>query len=109
MTLETRGRITEQIFKDVLSMAETKGAAYAQQGDTLDNFKKVADATGQTMFQVWQVYFQKHILSINNAIMADPDFPVEHTEGMEGRILDAVTYLTLLQCLLTECGENRNG
>lgn len=50
------------------------------------------------------VYFGKHIDAIESAIRADPQAPVDASEGLLGRINDARVYLELLACLLTEQG-----
>ena len=84
------------------AVSESKGNAYAGSVDVLDNFKRNAIALGLTPYQIWAVYFNKHIDSINNAIKANPASPKDMSEGLEGRIVDARTYLGLLFCLLEE-------
>lgn len=104
MTIEERQEVIESIMKEVLKMAETKGKDYAGKEDTLANFKNNATKLGMTPFQTWAIYFNKHTDAINNAIKANPTNP-EHgisSEPFHGRIIDAITYLTLLACLIEE-------
>jgi hypothetical protein len=79
-----------------------KGAAYAGNGDVFDNFKRNAERVGVTKYQIWLVYFNKHIDAITNAIKENPESPVEKSEGMTGRIDDAINYLRLLGGMLEE-------
>jgi len=80
----------------------SKSKSYANGVDVLSNFKKNAEACGLTKFQVWLIYFHKHIDSILNAVKNSPQNPVDESEGLEGRIIDARNYLLLLLCLLHE-------
>lgn len=106
MTIEERTNITKDIFKEVLDVSVSKGKAYAGDGDSLANFKRNAERLGLSKYQIWAVYFNKHIDSINNAIAQNADQPIDKTEGLRGRIIDAVTYLCILGALLTEDIEN---
>ena len=50
-----------------------------------------------TEYQVWSVYFSKHIFSIQNAIKNFPDNPDNNlAEPLDSRITDAGAYLFLL-------------
>ena len=102
MTKEKRIEIAEGLFKDEHEMLLVKGKAYAGEGDSLANFKRNAERLGLTKYQIWAVYFNKHVDSINNAIQQNPNCPVDESEGLRGRIVDARTYLSILQCLLEE-------
>ncbi len=102
MTQNDRLEISKSIFKESLGLMYSKGKAYAGDVDSLANFKRNATRLGLTKYQVWGVYFNKHIDSMNNAISQNPERPIDLTEGLRGRILDAITYLCILQCLLTE-------
>jgi len=105
MTVERRIDIANSLMDDELELLRVKGKAYAGTGDSLANFKRNAERLGLTPYQIWAVYFNKHIDSINNAIQQNPVFPVDESEGLRGRIADARTYLSILMCLLTEDGE----
>jgi hypothetical protein len=108
MTIEKRLEITEELFKRVKDLAKTKGKAYSGTEDTLSNFKRSAERTGATKFQVILIYMDKHYDSIMNAIKAHPDNPIEQTEGMHSRILDLINYLTILACMLEEEQKDQN-
>ncbi len=101
MNVSERQAVLGKLFEDALGMAERKGKDYAQQSDILANFKQVADATGLTVFQVWSVYFMKHVISVVRAIRESPTNPsaAMKTEPMRGREVDLVTYVGLLACL----------
>ena len=102
MKIQDRQMLAEGIFNNCLNVLECKGKAYSGTEDVLSNFKINAERLGLTKYQVWQVYFNKHIDSINNAIKVSPASPMEETEGMEGRITDVINYAVILQALLTE-------
>ena len=104
MNNETRMGIIQRITDDERTIIKVKGDSYAGLGDVLKNFKDVASDTGLTKYQVWGVYFGKHLGSVHNAIKQNPSAPVDGSEGMASRILDIRTYAGLLQCLLEEDG-----
>ncbi len=79
-----------------------KGKAYAGTGDVFANFKRNAERVGVSKYQIWLVYFNKHIDSITNAIKQQPENPVDESEGLAGRIDDAKNYLDLLAGMLEE-------
>lgn len=105
MKSEERLKIIKRLHEDELAMIETKGREYtggAEAGndlDTLHNFKDVAEQTGMTALQCWGVYFLKHISAIMTYVK-DPERDL--SEPIDGRIMDARTYLGLLQCLIDE-------
>lgn len=106
MTTQQRDVILMDLVDEELATYREKGLAYAGTGDTLANFKRNAERLDLTKYQVWGVYFNKHIDSINNAIAQNPGSPVDKTEGLRGRIVDARNYLGILLCLLTEDKED---
>lgn len=104
MKIEERQKIVKEIMQEVLVMAKTKGHDYSGIIDCLNNFKVNAERAGLTKYQIWQVYFNKHIDAINNAIKMNSTSPYYGTksESLHGRIIDAITYLTLLECMINE-------
>ena len=104
MQHEQRKVLTEDLFKIALEMGNKKNKSYADQEDTLANFKRIAKATGVSKYTVWQIYFNKHVDSINNAIKDNPWLPVDASESLDGRLIDGIVYLTILYCLLFEDG-----
>ena len=108
MTVEQRRKIAEDLFISEIKIMETKGADYSGTKDTLKNFKQNAEILGITKYQVWLVYFMKHIDAITNSIKRNPNEPEAKSEPLSDRILDGRVYLTLLKCLLEEDGEIKN-
>lgn len=83
---------------------KTKGADYTRhEEDRLSNFKRSAAAVGLDPLQVWAIFFNKHI----DAIMAFIKTGKTESEGITGRIDDAVNYLHLLEGILDDKAENR--
>ena len=102
MTLEERQRIAEVRFAKCAKLLFAKGKDYAGDKDALANFKQVASMLGLTPFQVWGVYFLKHVMSVTNSIIANPQNPQVESEPLEERITDAINYLVLFEALLKE-------
>lgn len=106
MTVEERLKIVNELQEEGIKTLTAKGHAYAGKGDSLANFKRNAERLGLSKYQIWGVYFNKHIDSINNAIQENPSSPVDKTEGLKGRVIDAKNYLDILVCLLKEDEES---
>jgi hypothetical protein len=70
----------------------TKGHDYTQGSkDRCANFYEAAAFLGQSPFQVWSVYFYKHL----TAIFSFAKHGRVESEPIEGRIHDAINYLLL--------------
>lgn len=103
MNHEERLKFAEGIFDQCLDIMRTKGLSYASEGDASENFKRIAEATGQTKYQVWAVYFGKHVLSLNNAVKRNPDLPaVADGEPIAGRVADIINYAVLLAMMVQD-------
>lgn len=103
MTIEERQLEVEKIYSEAKQIMLSKGKSYAGTGqDSLANFKRNAERLGMSKYQIWAVYFNKHIDSINSAIAANPDNPVDFSESIRGRVIDVINYATILECLLLE-------
>lgn len=103
MTIEQRQEIVTDLYREAEGIMLAKGKSYAGTGlDSLANFKRNAERLGLTPYQIWAVYFNKHIDSINSAIQGNPQEPVDFSESLRGRILDVINYATILECLLQE-------
>lgn len=102
MTLENRQELATDLFASCLLLLKDKGEAYSGKEDALANFKDNGKRLGMSKYQVWAIYANKHIDSINNAIKYNPEKPVDKTEGLRGRIIDAINYLIILEALLQE-------
>ena len=102
MTNDEKIRLFDELFGLVIEESNNKGKDYASREDCLANFKRQAQNLGMTPFQIWAVYFNKHIDSLNNAIKQDPQIPSCHSEPISSRIVDSIAYLGLLHCLLED-------
>ncbi len=82
----------------VTKMLESKGNEYQADLDVFSNFKTNAEKLGMTPYQIWAIYFNKHVESINNAVKKNPSAPHDQNlaEPFEGRIIDAIAYLLIL-------------
>ena len=106
MTIQERNKIVDELLENCKEVLIHKGIAYSGEIDANSNFKRNAKLLGVTKYQVLAVYLNKHLDGIINAIKANPDFPEEKTEGMYGRITDAINYLTILYSLIVEDKQN---
>jgi len=97
-----RNNIADSIFKECKDILEGKGIAYSGEEDVNNNFKANAKLLGLTKYQILAIYLNKHLDSIMNAIRYRPEYPSEKTEGMRGRIVDAINYLVILQAMMIE-------
>ncbi len=93
MTFKQFDELTNKLLEQVLTMRNTKGKEYANSDlDRLKNFTDIAEETGTSPLIVWQVYFKKHIRAIDSFIKRGETLS---NEGIEGRFVDAITYLLL--------------
>ena len=88
--------------KAQLDLLDKKGRAYSGDTDAFENFKRNGERLGLSKYQVWLVYFMKHIDSITNAVKNAPNAPVDQSEGLTGRVDDAINYLNLFAGMLKE-------
>jgi len=95
-------QLSEKMTTMRTKLLKEKGEAYSGNDDAFENFKRNGERHGLSKYQIWSVYFGKHIDAITNAIKADPERPVDKSEGLVGRIEDAQNYLDLLLGMLTE-------
>lgn len=98
MTFEQFDTITERILKEVQNMRDTKGKEYTGGYDRFDNFNRLAEKLKVPRILIWDVYFSKHMDAIesyvrNGKVLSEP---------IEGRIVDAITYLLLLAGMIAE-------
>jgi hypothetical protein len=115
MTFDEFDRVTEQLFDEVRKLRDTKGREYARSSDRFANFNRLAKELGMSREKVLWVYTAKHLDGIVSFINTGLTFS---TEKIEGRIVDAITYLLLLagmirenalQHTLIEMGMNEDG
>tara|TARA_R100000808_G_C2151383_1_gene160400 strand:- start:2319 stop:2705 length:387 start_codon:yes stop_codon:yes gene_type:complete len=99
MTLEKQIRIMDEIFTKCIDTHEKGQKEYA--GDSMDvyaNFKRVAKQTNLDRMQVLMVYLLKHIDGIGNYVKGHET----QREPIQGRIIDAIVYLTMLWGMIQE-------
>lgn len=89
----------ERLLMEVVAMKDTKGKEYANSEDRFANFNRLAAALGMANYQVGWVYLAKHLDSIASYCRYGRTFS---NEGIEGRIIDAITYLTLIAGMIEE-------
>ena len=102
MTPETRKQVFDYLEAEERKLLRSKGLDYAGENDVLSNFKNNAYRLGLSKYQVWAVYFMKHIDAISNSIPRGAEVPMLASESWESRIMDARNYLGLLVCMLRE-------
>lgn len=73
-----------------------KSDAYTGDGNRFRNFEEMSSMSGQHVNQIMLTFLLKHIQCIAKAISDDPTNPIEKSEGMVGRVVDARNYLALI-------------
>jgi hypothetical protein len=103
MTFEAFDKFSDTLLAEVRGMSTTKGREYAGDGDRFDNFNRLAARMSIGREKIWQVYFTKHLDAIESYLVHGY---TQSNEPIRGRIVDAITYLTLLAGMLEE-GEQK--
>jgi len=97
MNLHDRNVLMKNILDSCYETLVSKGIDYS--GSTAnDNFDTIAGYTGVSRYTVWAVYFFKHISAI---LRFCKDGKLD-SEGIKGRIIDAIGYLAILHTLIVE-------
>lgn len=105
MTHEEFSKLQLALIDKVLKITETKGREYANNdNDRLANFKRAAQRKGIAPLVALGVFLDKHMDSIDSYIRCERTFS---NESIESRIVDAITYLTLLWGLIVEEQEQK--
>lgn len=99
MTFEEFEKYQQSLFDEVAKMRDTKGREYANSADRFANFNRLAEELGLSNVQVAWVYTAKHLDSLKQYIRTQQTYS---TEPIEGRIVDAICYLTLIGGMLLE-------
>jgi hypothetical protein len=102
MDREELVKLNEQILSKVSDILKNKGEEYQKDENVFSNFESNAVELGLTRYQIWSVYFTKHVKSIVSAIKKSPKNPEDKklSEPYEGRIIDAIAYLLLLNAMV---------
>lgn len=105
ITAEHREQIVDQLFAECIGVLKAKGQSYAGRADINANFKRIAERLGLTKYQVWAIYWNKHVDSVNNAIRRQPDCPTScDGESIRGRLVDLINYCAILETMQIEDG-----
>ena len=102
MIFEQLKSIAEQLFRDCFEVLSHKGRSYSTRQDELQNFKDLGYLLQLDPKYVCMIYLMKHIYSISSMVRGEK----LDTEGIYGRVLDAINYLILLYALFEEEKKN---
>lgn len=94
---------TNELLSKAEKIREVKNADYSRGNITDMNaaFKEMANEVGITPLQVWSVFAKKHFKAIDSFIKFGSE-----SEPIEGRIIDAMNYLLILNSLIKEQNES---
>jgi hypothetical protein len=96
---KTFNEYQEELLKKVVYMRDTKGKEYAHSDERFANFNRLALELGCSNLMVAWIYLKKHLDSIVSYVK---DEQVYSVEPIEGRFVDAITYLTLMAGMVEE-------
>ena len=86
------------LLRKVVGMRDTKGKEYSNSESRFANFDRLAAELGLTNIQVAWVYTKKHLDGIASYCRTEKIL----SEPIEGRIVDAIVYLTLIAGMIEE-------
>ncbi|HUC75830.1 MAG TPA: hypothetical protein VMS04_11095 [Vicinamibacterales bacterium] len=87
---------------ELTKLTASKGEDYSNSDDQLANFKRLAERLGTTPETIALVHLSKHLDAIDSYVRRRADATYRPSEPIRGRILDAILYLWLLECLRAE-------
>ena len=87
-----------KLLTQVNRMKDTKGKEYSNSESRFANFDRLAAELGLTNIQVAWVYTKKHLDGIASFCRTEKEL----SESIEGRIVDAIVYLTLIAGMIAE-------
>lgn len=99
MTFPEFDKFQEELLKEVVVMKDTKGKEYANSESRFANFDRLAIRLNLSNIKVALVYLTKHMDAIESYISRGRTYS---TETIRGRIVDAITYLTLIAGMIEE-------
>jgi hypothetical protein len=100
MTQEQFNEAYDTLYNHAMSIREAKQPEYTLENkDILNNFKESARRAGVTPLQVWSIFFDKQLSSIQ-AHIKNPD--LKPAEPLSSRFADLYNYLLLGYCLFQE-------
>lgn len=93
--------ITEELIDECLEIMKAKGLAYSGTENSFANFQRIGDNLSVSQFQVWFVFFSKHLDSLSSWVRGE----YSDSEPIGGRIKDLICYLFLLYGMIEEANE----
>ena len=100
MTQEQFNEAYDTLYNHAMSIREAKQPEYTLENvDILNNFKESAKRAGVTPLQVWSIFFDKQLSSVQ-AHIKNPH--LTQAEPLESRFADLYNYLLLGYCLFQE-------
>lgn len=97
--------IKEELYVTASDIRNAKEPEYTMESpDILNNFKQAAKRAGVTPMQVWSIFFDKQLSSIQ-AHIKNPD--LKQAEPLDSRWADMYNYLLLGFALYKESGEHK--
>lgn len=89
-------RFIGDVAEKLRGLSNSKGVEYAGNDNQFANFERLAETLGIDRERVLMVYLTKHMDGIHSWIKTRK----EYSEPIEGRIEDAILYLTLLLAMV---------
>jgi hypothetical protein len=105
MTFEEFDKFQAELLAECVMMRDTKGREYAHSEDRFANFNRLAEGLGLPNLLIAWVYCKKHIDAIEAFVGNSKIHGYEGkelSEPIRGRIVDAITYLTLIAGMISE-------
>jgi hypothetical protein len=100
MTQEQFNEAYDTLYNHAMSIRKAKQPEYTlENADILHNFKESAKRAGVTPLQVWSIFFDKQLSSVQ-AHIKNPD--LKPAEPLSSRFADLYNYLLLGYCLFQE-------
>ncbi len=104
MTFEEFDKFQEELFAECKKMRDTKGKEYAHAEDRFANFNRTAERKGVDRLLVAGILLDKHLDAIDSFIKTGK---VESAEGIRGRGVDAIVYISLILGMIKEKEESK--
>lgn len=102
MTFNDFNHFQLKLIDEVLKMRDTKGKEYANSENRFANFDRLSARLGLKNIAIAWVYTTKHIDALENYIKTGQSHSTEPTRG---RIVDIITYLTLIAGMIEEAND----
>ena len=103
MTFKEFDDFQGKLLEEVVQMKDTKGKEYANSSERFANFNRAAQKKGVSRLIVASIFLDKHLDAIDSYIKHNG--VIYSTEPIRGRIVDAITYLTLMAGMIEEMAD----